>query len=304
MAKPDTRFKRTTNWLLDEIEQSHRPEHPLPGEGTLAKGVEVSRTTIRAALEHLEGKGVIERRGRPRFVLRRPVKDDYFEVSELVSPTDQIQHVFMERISRRDLSPGQAFSEAELARESGASPPTVREFLIHFSRYGLIERKPRGGWRLRPLDASFARELADMRELLETSAALRLEQIAPENAMWQQVQSLTERHAAALANDERSFGEVRTLDREFHTMLIGLLDNRFATTFYDIVSFIFHYHYQWNKLNEKERSFVALSEHIAVLRALEHRDFDLARSELGAHLATSRQTLLQTIARDLAGLSA
>ena len=35
----------------------------------------------------------------------------------------------------------------------------MREFLIGFSRHGLIEKKPRGGWRLCAFDPSFAQEL-------------------------------------------------------------------------------------------------------------------------------------------------
>lgn len=47
-------------------------------------------------------------------------------------------------ISTDDIDSNNApnFTESELAREAGASTVSVREFLIGFSRFGLIEKKP------------------------------------------------------------------------------------------------------------------------------------------------------------------
>ncbi len=48
--------------------------------------------------------------------------------------------------------------------------------------------------------------------------------------------------------------------------------NRFMMDFYDVISMIFHYHYQWNKADEKERNTVAIHEHLAYIAALRSRD--------------------------------
>lgn len=295
MAKPDTRFKRTTNRLLDHIRESCPRGAALPGEEALAVLSDVSRTTVRAALTHIEGIGIVERRQRMRRVVRRPRKTDYFEVSELVSRSDQIQRAFMERFLRRNLSPGQAFSETELAREASVSPPSAREFLVGFSRFGLIERKPKGGWILRAFDAKFARELADMRETLEMRAIEQF-RIPPEDpAVATEIASLAERHREMQGDLDRQHAHFQDLDRELHTMLIRQLDNRFAESFYDIISFVFHYHYQWNKADRRGGSELALREHLAILDALADRDVAAARTALGIHLATARQTLMRSI---------
>ena len=85
------------------------------------------------------------------------------------------------------------------------------------------------------------------------------------------------------------------LDREFHTFLIGLLNNRFAQGFYDIVSFVFHYHYQWDKGEEKGRNQYAVQEHLAILHALAEHDIPKALACMQEHLDSSRRTMLSSI---------
>ena len=61
--------------------------------------------------------------------------------------------------------------------------------------------------------------------------------------------------------------------------------------FFDIVSFLFHYHYQWDRNYEVERTRVAIAEHMAVLIALRSGAMDNARHAMEVHLATSRRSL-------------
>lgn len=295
MPKPDTLFKQTTNRLLDLLADRRGRYAVLPTEETLAELCEVSRTTIRAALLHLENIHILERKGRTRSVGRRPRNADYFEVATLVNRSDHIESVFMERILRGNLTPGQHFSELEIAREAGVSTAGVREFLIAFSRYGLIQKQPRGGWRLCAFDAGFAKELADMRDLLELQAIECFAEAEPGDPVWDAVARLAGRHRALKPRIEASYNEFPSLDRELHTLIIERLGNRFARSFYDIVSFVFHYHYQWNKSQEMLRNRVALDEHLAILDALERREIDIATAKLRLHLDTARRTLLQSI---------
>ena len=48
--------------------------------------------------------------------------------------------------------------------------------------------------------------------------------------------------------------------------------NRFIDDFYDIITLIFHYHYQWNKRDERQRNEVAIREHLATSMRLLTRD--------------------------------
>jgi DNA-binding GntR family transcriptional regulator len=253
-----------------------------------------SRTAIRSALAYLQTQGLISGL-QERRLLRKPLAADYFDEAELQTGADRIQQVLMERIYQSDLPPGTEFSEAELARAAEASTISVREFLIGFSRFGLIEKKPRGGWRLCAFDATFGTEVANMRQMFEFAAVEHFNTLPPGDPAFAELDRLIARHERIEKGMPKSHKDFPALDRDFHTYLIGLLKNRFAEDFYNIVSLVFHYHYQWDKGREAERIEYALQEHLALLRALAKRDPVAAMAAMRTHLASARSTMMQSI---------
>jgi DNA-binding GntR family transcriptional regulator len=294
MSKPPTFYKRSTNLLLGFIAKNVAVGETLPSEQILAGACQASRTVVRSALVHLHARRLIKGLTQ-RQLLRLPEAGDYFDVAELQSGSERIQQAMMERVFHSDLQPGAEFSEAELAREAGVSTVSVREFLIGFSRFGLIEKKPRGGWRLCAFDLNFAQELADMRQMFEMAAVEQICRLPATDPAYQELARLIAKHERLQPKIKTRYGEFPTLDREFHTFLIGLLHNRFAQGFYDIVSFVFHYHYQWDKGQEMQRNGYALQEHLAILHAIAERNPDKALDCMRGHLHSSRSSLINAI---------
>lgn len=294
MSKLPTTTRRCTNLLLDYIAGNVAVGAALPTEVKMTELGQGSRTAIRSTLAYFIERGLIGGM-KQRFLLRKPVPDDWFDVAALHSGTESLQQVLMERIYQRDLPPGAEFSEAELARASGVSTIAVREFLIGFSRHGLIEKKPRGGWRLCAFDPSFAQELGEVREMFELKAIERVAQLAPDDPAFDRLHDLLVRHEALGAASAASHGDFPALDREFHTFLIGLLHNRFANSLNDAVALVFHYHYQWDKRDELPRNQYAVQEHVAILRALARRDVPAALAAMRTHLQSSRTTMLDAL---------
>ena len=289
MSRPPTVFKRSANQLLDHIAAHVAIGELLPTELQMAALVDGSRTAIRSALAYFDTQGLISDL-KERRLLRKPRRKEYFDMADLQSGADRLRPVLMERIYHSDLPPGAEFAEAELARAAGVSTISVREFLIEFSRYGLIAKKPHGGWRLCAFDRAFAMEVADVRQLFELAAIDHFGTLAPADPAFAALDELIARHEQL-----KSAKDFPALDREFHTFLIGLLGNRFAQGFYDIVSLVFHYHYQWDKGAESARNQYAAHEHLDILRALARRDFGAAREAMRVHLDSSRSTLLHAI---------
>lgn len=294
MAKPPLIFKRSANALLNHLDASVAVGELLPSESRMAELSQGSRTAVRSALAYLHGRGLIAGLD-DRRLLRKPQPDDYFDDTELQSGAARIQEVLMERIYRNDLPPGAAFSEAELARAAGASTISVREFLIGFSRFGLIEKKPQGGWRLCAFDRTFAMELEQVRRMFELAAVEQLVSLPPGHPAFEQLAGLIERHEQVKAGLPDNFEEFPALDRELHTFLIGLLNNRFAFSLNDVVSLVFHYHYQWDKGEEKPRIEHAVQEHLVLLRALAKRDRSAALAAMNRHLDSARNTMLDAV---------
>lgn len=295
MAKPPTIFKRSTNALLRHIDASLAPGERLPSEERMAAITEGSRTAVRSSLVYLVGQGLLSGQ-KERRLLRKPQPQDYFEEAELKTGGQRIEEVLLERIYSKDLAPGSDFSEAELARAAAASTISVREFLIGFSRFGLIERKPQGGWRLRAFDSGFATELEEVRRMFELAAVERVVALAPASPVYARIAELIARHEALAAGTPAALSTFPALDRELHSLLIGQLNNRFAQDLNDVVSLVFHYHYQWDKREEMPRIQFAVQEHLAILRALARRDAAGALNAMNTHLDSSRRTMLDAVA--------
>jgi len=294
MAKPPIIFKRSTNTLLRYLDASVAVGDALPSEQRMAELTQGSRTAVRSSLAYLHGRGLIAAL-RDRRLLRKPQADDYFDEAELQSGAVRIQEVLMERIYRNDLPPGADFSEAELARAAGASTISVREFLIGFSRFGLIEKKPQGGWRLCAFDRTFATELEQVRRMFELAAVEQLVSLPAGHPAFEQLDVLIRRHEALKAGLPDNYADFPALDRELHTFLIGLLNNRFAFSLNDLVSLVFHYHYQWDKGEERPRIQHAVQEHLSLLRALARRDRTAAMAAMNKHLDSARRTMLDAV---------
>ncbi|MBL2624439.1 FCD domain-containing protein, partial [Klebsiella pneumoniae] len=76
-----------------------------------------------------------------------------------------------------------------------------------------------------------------------------------------------------------SFSMFSQLDRDFHSLLLSAADNIFFNQSLETISVIFHFHYQWDESDLKQRNIIAIDEHMTILSAL------ICRSDLDANLA-------------------
>jgi DNA-binding GntR family transcriptional regulator len=102
---------------------------------------------------------------------------------------------------------------------------------------------------------------------------------------------------ALLEEIDRRYHDFSDLDSRFHELINAANPNRFIDSFYDIITLIFHYHYQWNKRDERQRNEVAVREHLAYIEALQGRSVTMVELACRAHLASARETLLNSTSR-------
>lgn len=291
MAKQNTVFKDAYNRTLKLIEETDT----LPSEPELGGLLSVSRTTVRAVLTRLGEVGLVAWDKRSKTVLRRPKQSDYFPDEETSSLSEIIERSFMRRILAGGAQPGMQINELELAREIGIGTTSVREFLIRFSRFGLIEKRPNSHWVLKGFTREFALELTEVREMFELRSAAAFVHLAEEHPAWAELKAVEAQHHALLADIDNRYMEFSELDERFHLLVQKASSNRFIIDFYDIISIVFHYHYQWNKTNARARNQRALEEHIDYIRALFSRDPSAIEKACRQHLKSARETLLQSI---------
>ena len=291
MAKQNTVFKDAYNRCLKVLAETSS----LPSEPELGQVLGVSRTTVRAILGRFEEEKLITWDKRRKIVLRQPEPSDYYPTEETDSLAEIIERSFMRRILAGGAEPGMQINELELAREIGTGTTSVREFLIRFSRFGLIEKRPNSHWILKGFTREFALELTEIREMFELRSAASFVALPDGHAAWQELNAIEALHREILADIDNRYKEFSELDERFHLLVHKSSSNRFIVDFYDIISIVFHYHYQWNKTNARQRNARALEEHLAYIEALRSHDAKRAEEACRRHLRSARETLLQSI---------
>jgi DNA-binding GntR family transcriptional regulator len=231
--------------------------------------------------------------GRQRLV-RSTETMQRFPDAETISRAAQVEKRFMEWMIRDNARPGTAINELELARKFGVATTGIREFLNRFQRFGLIERRPNGGWVFKGFTAGFALELFEIREMFEIRSARAFVALPASSPLWQQIEALREEHLALLREIERRFHDFSDLDNRFHRLINAAAPNRFIDGFYDVIALIFHYHYQWNKHDERQRNEVAIREHLTYIDALLSRNVSIVELACRAHLASAKETLIRS----------
>jgi DNA-binding GntR family transcriptional regulator len=289
--KTDTVYKRAFNEMLGVL-QGLEPGEPLPSEPALGTQLRVSRTTVRKVLAALGEKGAVSGTGRDRVVGPR-TRVRAYPLAQTVSPSAQVEKRFMEWMLRDNTRPGAMINELQLARQFGVATSGIREFLNRFQRFGLIEKHPSSGWVLKGFTPQFALELFEIREMFELRSARAFAQLPNTSPLWVQLEALRLEHNSLLTEIETRYHDFSDIDSRFHRLINTAAPNRFIDSFYDIITVIFHYHYQWNKRDERQRNAVAIAEHLAYIEALQGRSLTMVDLACRAHLASAKVTLLR-----------
>ena len=179
--------------------------------------------------------------------------------------------------------PGVGLSENEIAARTGVSRTPVREALLRLQREGFVERQPKIGWSVRPLDFERFESLYDLRVILELAALAKLCAGAIGGA-------LDRLKAVWLAPKKQRASdpvEVARLDEAFHASLVQAAGNpELARVHGDITERIrIIRRLDFTQPERVERTY---EEHAAVLRAVLARNPEQAGALLRAHIEQSK----------------
>lgn len=292
--RSDSVFKRAFNRSIDLLCEPGSPA-VLPSENGLRHRLNVSRTTVRKVLASLAESGLIVAGPEGWQAARPPDDGDRFPETETTSRGDQVERLFMEWMLRADTKPDTLINELELARQFQVATSVIREFLIGFSRFGLVEKRPNSGWLFRGFTREFALELSEVRMMFELRSARQFVNLPSTSAVWAQLAALRDEHLTLKAEIDRRYQDFSSLDTRFHLLVHSVSPNRFIDDFHGIVALIFHYHYQWNKVSERTRNSAAITEHLDYIDALISRDAARIEAACRHHLASARSTLIQSM---------
>lgn len=296
MARTQNLRQNVINQFIDAIGNGHIGS-PLPSQSTLADMYSISRTTVRHTLDYLQERGILEKVGNDYAIVRQPEDEDGFDtIAEM--PQEQLaifERTFYKMIQQRELKPGSTFTEQQLAKQTNVSPTIVREFLLRFSRYNLMENQRRGQWSMMKFDQNYAEKLFELRELLETHALNRFMNLPESDTRWVLARDLLYRHRQLRETVMFDYRKFSQLDHELHGLILSAAENPFFNQSIEVITVIFHFHYQWDERDLKERNILGIEEHMAILSAMISRNDLSAMNELRRHLDTAKHSMIRSI---------
>jgi DNA-binding GntR family transcriptional regulator len=132
--------------------------------------------------------------------------------------------------------------------------------------------------------------------MFELRSALAFANLANDSPLWVQLKGIHDEHLNLQDEIQDRYHDFSELDSRFHHLVNSAVPNRFIDSFYDIITLIFHYHYQWNKRDERPRNEVAIREHLTYIDALLDRNTETIERACLAHLASARDSLIRSTA--------
>jgi len=203
--------------------------------------------------------------------------------------SDLILQKLLQAIVDRSLTAGQPIRETQLAKEWGVSRTPVREAIRSAATMGLIEIRHNQ----RPLVKNFGQKdlvkLTDVRVVIEL---LAFDHSINSLMGSKKVKNLLVK-AMELENPHESSlftKKALQLDTSFHRLWVDTCDNQFIVLAFESL-WTFIRMLQRTAANDLNRAVTALSEHNAILRAIDEGDKNIARRLLEEHLRSSTPIL-------------
>lgn len=245
MARSDTRYREAYNQILTYCE-TLPVAAPIPSETRLSEIAGVSRTVIRRCLTRMQELGLISWQGRDKSLLRAPQSGDRIALPRSSADKGDLEQRFLDWVLRFDVPANTPLSIAELSRNFDVPQHDLREFLAGLSRFGLVSRRPKGGWMLLGFTKDFAIELSDFRSVLELNAVAQVAEAPVGHPVWAALAKVRADHLTLKTAMETDYHEFSKLDEQFHLAINSVVKNRFIAEFQKVISLIFHYHYMWD----------------------------------------------------------
>jgi DNA-binding GntR family transcriptional regulator len=251
-------------------------------EADLAERLQVSRTPVRAALQHLARRGLVQARPRRGFVLRKSAEDLSFD--EAPAAPDEANELCVEIAG--DRLAGRLpleISESDLMRRYDVTRPFLLKVLTKLAEVALIERKPGRGWLFsQAIDDPKARaESYAFRRLLEPAAILSADfRLDPAF-----IAEMRERHQAALVAPWRKASSIAffEMNAAFHEGVAAGANNRYLLLALQQQTRLRRFvNYDWTFGHE--RVVTSCNEHLQILEQIERGDLDLAAALMRSHI--------------------
>ncbi|WP_336810246.1 GntR family transcriptional regulator [Bosea sp. MMO-172] len=279
MAAPTRLQQEIAERILQLVRDDALAAGAWLNENATAKRLGVSRTPVRAALDHLAEQGVVRRHlNKGIELIQLPVANESARPPE----TLDLAMVRLARERENGLLPDEV-SELEVMRRYELGRPEAQKLLARLADLDMVERKPGYGWRFlhEPRDQRLRDESYRFRLLIEPMVMLEPGfQLDPG---W--IAEMRARHVEALKRPWREASSIAfyEMNADFHEGLAAATGNRFFHSAMRRQNQLRRLsNYDWDQGMERVR--VNCTEHMAMLDHLEAGENEVASALMRSHL--------------------
>jgi len=276
-------------------------------EGPLAKILQVTRTPVRKALQTLEDEGAVSRfDGRGYIVGQADIAPKRIALDAAMLGVEGAQTPVRKPLGwqaiydavERDIVHLSVFdryrvNEMELARHFNVGRVVARDVLLRLEALGLLEKDARLRWVTKSLEADRMRHLYELRWLLEPAALRSSAHAIPAAELQAMIASL---HAAMTNYPNITRMELDQLEHDLHVRLLSRCPNvdllRSLERTHCILTLSKHV---LGKTVPMPTQDPFMSEHMAILMAIQQGALDTAQNLLRQHLEASCIKLVNRI---------
>lgn len=192
---------------------------------------------------------------------------------------EEVAELLRQRIFNRELEPGSWIDELRIADELGISRTPLREALKVLATEGLVTMKVRRGAYVTEVSQQDLRDVYHLLSLLESDAA----GVVAAKASDTELDELASLHAQleAAANNAEVFFDI---NERFHMRLVELANNRWRDQMVADLRKVMKLN-RHNSLLKSGRIAESLSEHRAIMQALQTRDAATTTERMREHFA-------------------
>jgi DNA-binding GntR family transcriptional regulator len=201
------------------------------------------------------------------------------------SIVDQLRRLILEG----KLVPGTVLRQEQLARQLQVSRTPLREALVALEREGFVVISPAGAASVVALDARDAREIMDLREMIDGLAARRLAERGMDAATDRALTALASEMLGIAPHDKHRY---LVANGDFHVAIVEATGHERLRGFIPLVRMSSEVVYM-RLQNQGRRLTRSADEHTAVLDAIRARDGALAEQLAREHVRNAAEHWLR-----------
>lgn len=205
------------------------------------------------------------------------------------SLSEQLTVELRERINRGEMTPGSLIIEPALALEFNVSKTPVRESLRQLTSEGLLQILPKKGYLVRAVSMNDVYEVIEMRILLEPHVSGQVARVHSAELIEELRSYLDNQERLAVSDPIASMHAAR----QFHSALSNASRNsRIVSTLDTCLAQTARAHYVLPSMQPYMSQSGEVSEHRAILDAIERSDHESAEVRMREHLNSIRAAML------------